>query len=83
MQLKLSNSRPLFLWHILLVRKTKILEIKYVKSEGSGCGSVVRAVACTSRGLGFESSHWQIFTLKVYCRKDEWKKKVAGVGVPP
>ena len=26
---------------------------------GSGCGSVGRAVASDTRGLWFESSHWQ------------------------
>ena len=46
---------------------------------GSGCGTVGRAVACNTRGPGFESSHWQlllnIYFLLTVCRKDENKKK--------
>ena len=32
---------------------------------GSGCGSVGRAVASDTRGLRFESSHWQKFIYKL------------------
>ena len=35
------------------------------KLLGSGCGSVVRAVASNTSGLRFESSHWQdLFSVK-------------------
>ena len=53
---------------------------------GSGCGSVGRAVASKTRGLRFESSHWQTFiniehlyTVNLYL-KDENKEKEAGNG---
>ena len=45
---------------------------------GSGCGSVGRAVASDYRGLLFESSHLQKFTLNIYCQlyyKDKNKEK--------
>ena len=45
-----------------------------------GCGSVGRVVASGSRGPQFESSHWQIKSLNVYCQlywKDENKEKEA------
>ena len=45
--------------------------------EGSGCGTVGRAVAYDTRGPGFESSHRQlllnIYLLLTVCRKDENK----------
>ena len=47
---------------------------------GSGCGAVGRAVASNSRGLGFKSSHWQlILNIFTVCRKDENKRKEAGI----
>ena len=46
---------------------------------GSGCGAVGRAVACNTRGPGFESSHQQlllnIYLLLTVCRKDKNKEK--------
>ena len=50
---------------------------------GSGCGSVGRAVASDYRGLLFESSHLQKFTLNIYCQlyyKDKNKEKEAWNG---
>ena len=34
--------------------------------QGSGCGSVGRAVASDTRGPQFESSHWQTFISDIY-----------------
>ena len=51
--------------------------------SGSGCDSVGWAVDSITRGLRFESSHWQNVTLPLYCqlhRKDENKEKTAGLG---
>ena len=54
---------------------------------GSGCGSVGRAVATDTRGLWFESSHWQKFIyilniclLSTVYWKEENKEKEAGTG---
>ena len=53
--------------------------------KGSGCGSVGRAVASNTRGLRFESSHWETLISDisfVYCQmywKDEIKKKRPGM----
>ena len=50
-------------------------------SMGSGCGSVVRAVASDTRGMQFESSHRQSFLVNVFivnCWKDENKENEAG-----
>ena len=52
-------------------------------NQGSGCGSVDRAVTCSSRGPRFESNHQQKFILNIYCqlyRKDENEEKEAGNG---
>ena len=54
--------------------------------SGSGCGSVVKAVASDTRGLQFESSHQQKFIniehflLSAVYWKDENKEKEAGNG---
>ena len=51
------------------------------EQQGSGGGSVGRAVASDSRGPLFESSYWQKFILNIYCQlywKDENKEKEAG-----
>ena len=56
---------------------------KNVKTMGSGCGSVGRAVASDSRGPQFESSQQQKFILNIYCQlywKDENKEKDAENG---
>ena len=52
------------------------------KLLGSGCGSVVRAVASNTSGLRFESSHWQdLFSVKFQLYwKDENKIKEGGIG---
>ena len=46
---------------------------------GSGCGAVGRAVACDTRGPGFESSHWQllldIYLLLTVCKKTKINKR--------
>ena len=50
---------------------------------GSGCDSVGRAVASSSRGPEFESSHRQKFISNINCQlfwKDENKEKEAGNG---
>ena len=56
------------------------------KDSGSGCGSVGRAGTSDTRGLWFESSHWQIFINIehfVYCQlcieKTKIKKKRPGM----
>ena len=61
--------------------------INNLRSLGSGCGSVGRAVASNTRGPRFESSHWQkfIFILNICLLwtvywKDENKEKEAGNG---
>ena len=58
-----------------------------MKTMGSGCGSVGRAVASDTRGQRFESSHQQKFIyilniclLSTVYRKDENKEKEAGKG---
>ena len=54
-----------------------------ILTQGSGCGSVGRAVASNARGPRFESSHWQTFILNIYCQlhwKDENKEKETGIG---
>ena len=51
--------------------------------QGSGCGSVGKAVASNSRGPWFESSHWQKFIMNIYSKlnwKDENKEKEAENG---
>ena len=56
---------------------------RFCGNEGSGCGSVGRAVASDSRGLQCESSHRPKFILNVYCQlnwKDKNKEKEAGIG---
>ena len=57
-----------------------------ITTFGSGCGSVGRAVASNTRGMQFESSHWQKFIYIehfVYCqlciRKTKIKKKRPGM----
>ena len=50
---------------------------------GIGCGSVGRPVASDTKGPRFESNHWQIFILNIYCQlywKDENKEKEAANG---
>ena len=47
---------------------------------GSGCGSVGRAVASSTRDPWFESRHWQNFIYQLYNRKDENIEKEAGNG---
>ena len=42
---------------------------------GSGDGSVGRSVLSASRGLQFESSHWQKFILNIYCQL-YWKERM-------
>ena len=57
--------------------------LREMEHLGSGCGSVGRADASDTRGLRFESSHWQTFILYVYCQmywKDENKEKEAKNG---
>ena len=53
-----------------------------LEDDGSGCGSVGRAVASNSRGLQFESSDWQklyrMFTVN-YIKKTKIKKKRPGM----
>ena len=56
--------------------------------EGSGCGSVGRAVASNTKGLQFESSHRQKFIYilnicllsTVYWKDENKKEKEAGNG---
>ena len=62
-------------------------DLKLYLSEGSGCGSVGRAVAFDTRGQRFESSHRQKFILilntcllSTVHWKDENKEKEAGYG---
>ena len=60
-----------------LMRKVK------TNLNGSGCGSVGRAVASNSRGLWFKSSHRQKILLNIYCQlfwKDKNKIKEDGNG---
>ena len=45
---------------------------------GSDCGSVGRVVTSETRGLTFESCHWQNFTMNIFtlnCWKDKQKKQ--------
>ena len=61
----------------------KELNLTKVKTKGSGCGAVGRAVAYDTRGPRFESSHRQlllnIYLLLTVCRKDENKEKRPGM----
>ena len=43
---------------------------------GSGCGSVGRAVAYNTRGLRFDSSHWQNFIEHLFIINCIEKKKI-------
>ena len=53
----------------------EIKERQQLWKEGSGCGTVGRAVPSNTTGRGFESSHQQlllnIYLLLTDCRKDE------------
>ena len=42
--------------------------VNIIACQGSGCGSVGRAVASDSRGQQFESCHRQKFMLNIYCQ---------------
>ena len=57
---------------------------KQLGNLGQCCGAVGKAVASYTRGLGFESSHWQlllnIYLLLTVGRKDENKEKEAENG---
>ena len=52
------------------------------QKQGSGCGSVDRAVASDTRDRQFESCDWQNFTYQIFYqinnRKDENKEEEAG-----
>ena len=55
-------------------------------NEGSGCGSVGRAVASDTRDPQFESSHWQTFIKNLFIvncaeKTKKVKKKEAGNGL--
>ena len=56
-----------------------------LSKDGSGCGSVGRAVASNTRGPWFKSSHWQTFISDIYwftvncLEKTKIKKKRPGM----
>ena len=77
----LEISRP-YLVHIVNLKNFSIFFInKKFEEDGSGGGSVGRAVDSDSRSSRFVSSQQQKFLLNIYCQlfwKDENKEKVAG-----
>ena len=54
--------------------------INKLKDRGSGCGSVVRAVASDTSDPRFKSKHRQNFIFQLYNRKDKHKEKEAENG---
>ena len=66
-------TKNVLIWHVSSSDLWLLLDTIAEKTNfnlGSGCGSVGRPVSSDTRGLRFESSHWQNFILRafIYCQ---------------
>ena len=81
MSLRLVHQKYLLLFISIYLPILANLKHKLTQKEGSGCGSVGRAVASDTRDLRFETSHWQDFIMNIFTvtvEKTKIKKKEAG-----